>query len=92
MFVPLELISRGSVAEWLECCNWKLEALSSVVSPWLLAKFILESPEFKSLAMLEKIANWFTSYWLKFLTMCYMYVPCKFIFLIIPEKPHKGRE
>ena len=21
MFVPLELISRGSVAEWLECCN-----------------------------------------------------------------------
>ena len=21
MFVPLELISRGSVAQWLECCN-----------------------------------------------------------------------
>ena len=54
MFVPLELISRGSVGEWLECYNWKLEALSSVVSPRLLARFVLESAEFKSLAMLEK--------------------------------------
>ena len=72
MFVPLELISRGSVGEWLECYNWNLEALSSVVSPWLLARFVLESAEFKSLAMLEKIANWFASYWLKFLTMLYV--------------------
>ena len=63
MFVPLELISRGSVAEWLECCNWNLEALSSVVSPWLLARFVLESPEFKSLAMLEIILLMFYYYY-----------------------------
>ena len=42
---------------WWEHCNTKSQT---------------ESPEFKSLAMLEKIANWFAYYWLKFLTMLYV--------------------